>query len=173
VNLDFYNHFSEYLIKECKLSSDGRNVQVFKLIMNEAVDLGYTKNPAHRSKRFITLREESESIYLDKTEFGRCVPQLNDYSEIPWPPSRAASNQKMNDSLKEIGQKVESLKVPDTKFFTKEGKRQQRKYEKWELMTSHTARRSFATNEYLAGTLTLLWRSLVTKQNAHFFDIST
>ena len=39
--------------------------------------------------------------------------------------------------------------------FTKEGRRQQTTHAKWELLTTHTARRSFATNEYLAGTPTL------------------
>lgn len=41
------------------------------------------------------------------------------------------------------------------KSFTKEGMRQQVTYKKWEMISSHTARRSFATNEYLAGTPTL------------------
>ncbi len=57
--------YTEYLIKELKLSSNsvGKNIQVIKLIMNEAVELGLCKNIAYKSKRFITIREKSDSIY--------------------------------------------------------------------------------------------------------------
>jgi integrase len=69
------------------------------------------------------------------------------------PPS--ISNQKTNDYLKELGQKVPSLCDEVQKAITKGGKRITTKYKKWELLSSHTARRTFATNEYLAGTPSL------------------
>lgn len=69
------------------------------------------------------------------------------------PPS--ISNQKTNDYLKELGQKVSSLCAEVQKAITKGGKRITTKYKKWELLSSHTARRTFATNEYLAGTPSL------------------
>lgn len=61
------------------------------------------------------------------------------------------SNQKMNDYLKEIGQLAQmDIEIPQV---VKIGnKRIQSKSKKYELITCHTARRSFATNEYLAGT---------------------
>lgn len=62
------------------------------------------------------------------------------------------SNQKSNDYLKEIGKKVEVLKVPITITFTKGGEAVSESNPKYNLITTHTARRSFATNEYLAGT---------------------
>ena len=37
-----------------------------------------------------------------------------------------------------------------TKWRTEGGKRIESHYQKWELMTTHTARRSFATNAFLA-----------------------
>jgi len=63
----------------------------------------------------------------------------------------AISNQKMNEYLKEIGEKANLS--DDVALFEKKGKvRTQKKVSKFLLITSHTARRSFATNEYLAGT---------------------
>lgn len=61
------------------------------------------------------------------------------------------SNQKMNEYLKEIGEKANLSE--DVALIEKKGKvRTQKKVSKFSLITSHTARRSFATNEYLAGT---------------------
>jgi integrase len=68
---------------------------------------------------------------------------------------KAISNQKMNDYLKVLGEMTPCLQRPVVRSFTKEGRRQQTTHAKWELLTTHTARRSFATNEYLAGTPTL------------------
>ena len=217
IDLLFYNQYTEYLIKVLKLSSNsvGKNIQVIKLIMNEAVELGLCKNIAFKSKRFLTIREKSDSIYLEKRELQEmeeldlsdrpklesvrdlfligCYTGLrySDYSTIK--PEyiksgyleitqiktgapviiplhdvilkilnnnngrlpRSISIQKNNDYLKEIGAQIPSLKVKFIKSMTKEGFNQQKIFEKWELITSHTARRSFATNEYLAGTPTL------------------
>lgn len=61
------------------------------------------------------------------------------------------SNQKFNDYLKEIAQQVPSLKVSASKTRTQGGMRTTVNYQKWELVSSHTARRSFATNAYLQG----------------------
>jgi len=41
------------------------------------------------------------------------------------------------------------------KSITRGGKREESKHQKWELITVHTARRSFATNAYLAGVPTI------------------
>lgn len=63
---------------------------------------------------------------------------------------RVISNQKFNDYLKQVAQKAgltEKVQIG----VTKGGMRVTRIIEKWQLATSHTARRSFATNAYLAG----------------------
>lgn len=60
------------------------------------------------------------------------------------------SNQKFNDYIKDVCKKAEfSGKV--SKSFTKGGKRTTEVNEKWEMVSSHTARRSFATNLYKSG----------------------
>ena len=68
---------------------------------------------------------------------------------------KSISNQKTNDYLKELGKMAKALNVPVVQEYTKGGAKVSQTFQKWELLTSHTARRSFATNEYLAGTPTV------------------
>lgn len=63
---------------------------------------------------------------------------------------RSISNQKMNDYLKEVCQ-LAGLNSIESKTQTKGGKRVTKSLEKWQLVSTHTARRSFATNMYLLG----------------------
>ncbi|CCH55887.1 integrase family protein [Fibrisoma limi BUZ 3] len=69
-------------------------------------------------------------------------------------PPRTITNQKMNDYIKELCRLagiVEKVEVSRTVG----GSRQTRYLDKCELVTTHTARRSFATNAYLAGVPTV------------------
>jgi len=71
-----------------------------------------------------------------------------------WVFPRAISNQKMNKYLKELG-KIAKI---ETRVIRKEFRGGENKEElkfKYDLITTHTARRSFATNAYLAGVPTL------------------
>lgn len=63
---------------------------------------------------------------------------------------RNVSNQKFNDYIKEVC-KLAGINEPTTKSITKGGLRVTQRFEKWEMVTSHTARRSFATNLYKSG----------------------
>ncbi|MEG1838006.1 MAG: tyrosine-type recombinase/integrase [Bacteroidaceae bacterium] len=60
------------------------------------------------------------------------------------------SNQKFNDNLKDVCREA-GLTEHILKSITKGGKKQTTIYEKWQLVSSHTARRSFATNLYKSG----------------------
>ena len=62
----------------------------------------------------------------------------------------AFSSQKMNEYLKNIGSLAEIKDNLETSI-TKAGERVKTCYKKYELITTHTARRSFATNLYLDG----------------------
>ena len=59
------------------------------------------------------------------------------------------SNQKTNEYLKEIARKIPCFQTNVDKSITKAGRRITLTKEKWELISTHTARRSFATNYYL------------------------
>jgi site-specific recombinase XerD len=60
------------------------------------------------------------------------------------------SNQKFNDYLYEVVKKCEGLEVEVIKKSIQGGKQIVIKKPKYEFVSSHTARRSFATNEYMA-----------------------
>lgn len=62
----------------------------------------------------------------------------------------AISNQKFNDYLKEAAEKA-GLNSPFTKTITKGGKPQTTQAPKWTFISSHCARRTFATNAFEAG----------------------
>lgn len=64
-------------------------------------------------------------------------------------PPKAISNQNFNDYLKEVGL-LAGLTEPTLLTRIRNGKRIDQTFPKYELMTTHTARRSFATNAYKA-----------------------
>jgi integrase len=184
-----------------------KNVKVF---MNEAFDRKLTTNIEYKNRRFKTIEEETESIYLTKEEIAEiysfdlsdnkkldnvrdmfiigCYTGLR-YSDlmlindknlidkntklkiktektgelviIPLHkyireilkkhngiPNYMISNQKMNEYLKELGELV-GIKDKVLISSTKGGVKQNQSFKKFELITVHTARRSFATNAYL------------------------
>lgn len=69
---------------------------------------------------------------------------------------RPISNQKFNDYIKDVAAMVESLKVKVKQERTTAGKRVVTEIEKYKLIGSHSARRSFASNQYLNGVPTLM-----------------
>ncbi len=103
------------------------------------------------------------SIETKKTE---------DKLEIPLEPTAKAIAQKYNGEfphvyesrynkqLKDISEQIPSLQTEEVVYSTKGGIRTQGTAYKFELVKSHTGRRSFATNEYLAGTDLLLIRAV-------------
>jgi site-specific recombinase XerD len=62
---------------------------------------------------------------------------------------RVISNQKFNEYIKKVCQ-LAGIDSKEEKGITKGGKRLKHTYKKYELVSSHTARRSFATNLYLS-----------------------
>jgi integrase len=76
----------------------------------------------------------------------RVKPILEKYNfNIPVP-----SNQKMNQYLKELG-KLAGIEQEVEQSDIKGGKKIRKKFLKFDLITTHTARRSFASNLYLQG----------------------
>jgi integrase len=69
-----------------------------------------------------------------------------------WQPPRSLSNQKLNKYIKEVCKEAKLVDTIEMQII-KGGKHQNEIKEKWELVTTHTARRSFASNLYLKGTV--------------------
>lgn len=106
------------------------------------------------------IKDDTIHIKTQKTAHNVVIPILppvrrildkyviDDKQYLP----RAITNQKMNEYLKNIGQDIDKLKKPELTQKNKDGKKVSVKVPKYKLITTHTARRSFATNQYLAGT---------------------
>ena len=97
-------------------------------------------------KRYLTL-------YTQKTATPVTIPLLAIPEEILKKYGYATpklSNQKLNAGLKELGA-LANLDSTIVDVRTKGGKRVDQTWNKWERLSSHAARRSFATNFFLQG----------------------
>ena len=211
INMDFYDSFVGYLRRRgYSENTIGGYIKEIKVFMNEALDRKLTSNTEFRNRRFKTLSETTDKIYLNLDEVQKmydldlsknkrlekvrdlfvigCYTGLrfSDLSQITSkniinngtqlkvktektgefvviplhktikeiiqkydneiPP--APSNQKMNDYIKEVAE-LAGIKDTVSLSITKGGEKQTTVCEKWEQVTVHTARRSFATNMYL------------------------
>jgi integrase len=72
------------------------------------------------------------------------------------------SSQKLNEYIKEAC-KLAGFTDKQVRYFNQGGKMKSETLEKWERVSSHTARRSFATNMFLAG----IERTLIMKITGH------
>jgi integrase len=116
------------------------------------------------------IKGDMIEIETQKTAEKVIIPISNTVAEIlnkykgqfenSLPP--AISNQKTNEYLKEICKKdkLKSLKEKVSITSTKAGKNISITYKKWELVSTHTARRSFATNLYLSGLDSMVIRAI-------------
>jgi len=216
IDLHLYTDLTDHLtrVQNQSLNSVGKHIKIIKTVLSDATDRGINQNLAFKSRRFITIKEETEAIYLAEHELldlqqldlsGRpnlerardlfligCYTGLrfSDFSVLKPGQIRdgfietkqiktgepvvipvhtvveeilnkyagtlpaAYSNQKTNEYLKEIGSMVKCLKkkigIPLKKHMLPGDD-----VYKYHFITTHTARRSFATNEYLAGTPTI------------------
>ena len=102
---------------------------------------------------YIELKEQTKTgnpvIIPVHATVNRILEKYN--GQLP----KSISNQKTNSYLKEIGRLMPSLQMNFSRAITKGGVKVMTNYQKWELLSTHTARRSFATNEYLNGTPTI------------------
>jgi integrase len=98
-------------------------------------------------------------IQLSKTPIKVTIPILDvvkPFFQKYWEQGRYVfptriSNQKFNDQLKEISKMVPSLHQNVRYVSTIGGKEVVENYPKYEMVCSHTCRRSFATNMYFKG----------------------
>jgi site-specific recombinase XerD len=109
------------------------------------------------------IKKEGENFYLDIIQFktkGRVIIPVNEIvlqllkkynNQMP----EGISNQKFNQYLKEVTQKSKLLQETYSKTVTKGGVTTTEHIPRWQLTSSHTARRTFATNAYERGVPTL------------------
>ncbi|MFO7890373.1 MAG: phage integrase SAM-like domain-containing protein [bacterium] len=105
--------------------------------------------------------ERFEALVITMQKTGKRIPipvhpivkeireKYKNVTENSLPPK--ISNQKLNEYLKDICQEVESLKKKEEAIVTREGQKVSKMVPKHDLITTHTARKSFATNMYHRG----------------------
>jgi len=93
----------------------------------------------------ITQHKTGNKVWIPMYPMVKAILEKYDF-EIP----AIITNQKFNEALKLIAKKAK-INAPFHKRITKGGKTISTKFEKWQLVTSHSARRSFATNLYKSG----------------------
>lgn len=97
----------------------------------------------NQTKLKLTTQKTDQLVIIPLHKYIRSI--INKHGGLP---PALLSNQKMNQYLKELGELAE-INEEVTLTFTKGGKKVTETYKKYELITVHTARRSFATNAYL------------------------
>ncbi|MHC0439255.1 tyrosine-type recombinase/integrase [Flavobacterium sp. 3-210] len=213
VTLEFYNHYTAFLAQEHKLSANtvGKHIKTIKSFMNEATERGINENLEFRKKKFKTIREEADTVYLSIKELQQfeklnlsATPKLDkvrdlfligcytglrfsDFTQIQ--PENinsentmlfirtlktservaiplhktvrkilkkyknklpvAYTNQVMNSYLKDVACLAKIKELVETTI-TRGGKVEKSVLPKFKLISTHTARRSFATNLYIA-----------------------
>jgi integrase len=217
INMNFYTDFIDFMqdktrngVKNYTKNTIGSVIKEIKVFMNNANDIGLTVCTGHLHRKFITLEETSDSIYLNTEELMKiynleltnitlervrdlfiigCFTGLR-YSDLAQITPENFVNkgrdikiktektgvtviiplheaiikilekrngrapepyrdQPMNRYLKVIA-RLAGLTEKVSKSVTRGGVRVTTIYFKWELVTVHTARRSFATNAFIA-----------------------
>lgn len=116
----------------------------------------------------ITTIKTHDTLTIELNRYSRAI--LNKYADIPFPDDKALpviTNQKMNDYLKEMG-KVCGINSPITITKYKGTQRYDKTYKKYELLSTHCARRTFVCNAIMLGIPT----NIVMKWTGHS-DYST
>lgn len=154
---------------------DEETFSVF-LTMNEITRIYYFKGLTAKQERIrdlfivgcLTAMRYSDYSTLTRSNFGdsnitkitkktgkKVIVPIHDYvreifDKYDGEISKGLSNQHFNRYIKKIC-KLVGLNKPITFYYTKGGNQITETKEKWELISSHTARRSAATNMYLTG----------------------
>lgn len=135
----------------------------------------------YRGLRKANFTKDGEYIIQDMRKVsGRVVVPLHwmvrkVLDRRGWDLPRSITNQVMNRYLKDVGKQA-GIDGEVIKTRTEGGRKVTRTFKKYELMTTHTARRSMATNMYLAGipiiTVSKLLGHANVKQTLDYIKIS-
>ena len=213
INLNFYSSFMKYLSKDLEMSNNtvGKYIKTLKSFLNEATERGLNENLEFKKRKFKTLKEETDKVYLssqeleiilnhnfenkehldkvkdlfligcytglrfsdftqikkgniflDKSIIQITTKKTNERVTIPmhrivkdilikynYNLPTSYTNQVMNKYIKEVA-KLCKINSPTEITTSKAGIIEKHTLPKYDLISTHTARRSFATNLYLA-----------------------
>ncbi|MBP7808620.1 MAG: site-specific integrase [Bacteroidia bacterium] len=157
---------SIYALKLSPELEDSRNILIFSCLTGLRFSDVSNLKKHHWKGNCIEIRtvktEDPLRIPLRKTAVDILERYEGTFPEMHLP--------KYNKQIKEIGSMIDSLKTEEGTFHNKGGEKQEFVRKKFEMIQSHTGRRSFATNEYLNGTdLTLIRAVTGHKTEKDFF----
>ncbi len=109
-----------------------------------------SKSNITEDNKFIQIKQTKtkEPIAIPISAKAKIILEKYDYN-LP-----SISNQKTNDYLKEIGKQIPQLNELFSRHIELEGKETIDEIERYKVLTTHTARRTFATLEYIKETPT-------------------
>lgn len=99
----------------------------------------------------ITTIKTADSLQIDLNKWSRAI--LDKYKDVHFKDGKALpviSNQKMNDYIKELG-KLCGIDQPITEIYYVGNERREETYPKYELLSTHTGRRTFICNALAMG----------------------
>jgi len=107
----------------------------------------YQVTPENMANNKLTIRQGKTEgvVVIPLHPVVRAILEKYQY-KLP----RVITNQKFNTALKEIAKQAK-FNTEEHKSITRGGIKVSKKYKKWEMVSTHTARRSFATNLYKSG----------------------
>ncbi|MGM9685410.1 MAG: tyrosine-type recombinase/integrase [Bacteroidaceae bacterium] len=139
------------MIRVCNLSSNPHLAEIRDLFLiacwtglrfSDVIRL----RPEHIQGDLILIQQQKTNNYVTIPIHPVFREIWQRYGGIPL----QISNQKFNDHIKEVC-RIAGINDKVLKSITKGGKKITTQYEKWQLVSSHTGRRSFATNLYKSG----------------------
>lgn len=99
----------------------------------------------------IVTQKTTDSIKIELNKYSKAI--LDKYKDMQYPRDKALpviSNQKMNDYLKELGQ-LADLNTPIQIVYYKGSERVEETVPKYQLISTHTGRRTFICNALMMG----------------------
>ena len=99
----------------------------------------------------VTTVKTDDTISIELNDYSRAI--LKKYEDIPFKDDKALpviSNQKMNDYIKELG-KLCGIDTPIRETYYKGNQRKDEYFPKYEMMGTHTGRRTFICNALMLG----------------------
>lgn len=107
------------------------------------------KTDIRNNKIEIVTQKDTEAITIELNEYSKSI--INKYKSWNSPKLLPViANQKYNEYLKELG-KLAKLEEEITEVWFKGGTRKEAIFKKWEKLTSHVARKTFAVNAISLG----------------------
>ncbi len=174
LTLDELKHMDSLSIPESKnYLARVRDVFVFCCFSGLRYSDAYNLKKADDKGDFIEFvtQKTTDRLRVELNKYSREI--LDRYKEVPLPYGKALpviTNQKMNNYLKELGE-MAGLDAPETITYFRGNERIEETKPKYELLSTHCARKTFVTNLIYMGVSDHVIRQWTGHKDAKSFDV--